>query len=370
MTKRDFLDFICYINFNRNYDETVALVELFLLNMQTIFYWCFGNTFSYYLNYIKYKILGIEDVMNTKMINSNNINFEKSNKFKVQFDDFRNLFSSKKTLNLDSEQLFNDNLSILMIDKKEYEIKLELIKAAIEDYKLKIAIAKAEKEEIIAAETDDSKTFNTSIKVDLVKPTVSKGRYPLRTAEDFNNRLREDLNDMLQAEINRIKTYFFGPTVIDYVGEIEEELRLNALVVKQDSIINESERQIRKLTEVPITMNINNIEKLSSFEEWFEEWFEINQNGLVKFVFTFLDYYIWILFPFFFFMSLIIFLHCCLGLYSVYVDYYYKNPINIFTRYAMYPAVFILQYLWFILMSIFIFILCVPYIYIIWIIFL
>lgn len=365
MTKKDFLDFICYMYFHRNYDDTVALVRLILLNMQTIFYWCFGNTFSYYLDYFKYNLLGLKktnfDELDEAMILKMKID-AMSNKIIVMKREFDEMSAPEIDL----------TKTVLAADLEAFNKQLADAEA-LEQTKLNLLrFAHMERKQIIENETDEelNASFNT-----ILDPTLfaRKGRYPLRTEAQFREQFREDMQRLWDELFLKIRTYFFGPKKIYYVEDVEEQMRIDACSYDMQLAMEMLYREITEMRNQKPKYNyphLNEFDQLSPLEEWFEDWFEANYDGMVKCIFTFFDYYIWILFPIVFVMGIIIFLHCCLGLYSVYVDYYYKNPLNIFDRYAMYPAVFVSQYLWFILLSLSIFFFSVPYIYIIWIIFL
>jgi hypothetical protein len=78
----------------------------------------------------------------------------------------------------------------------------------------------------------------------------------------------------------------------------------------------------------------------------------------------------WILFPIFLYFSFIYMLHAILGLYSVYVDYFQKNPLHMSTLRALLPGMFIFYLIMFIFSSLFFFALILYLHHILWFLFL
>lgn len=91
---------------------------------------------------------------------------------------------------------------------------------------------------------------------------------------------------------------------------------------------------------------------------------------LVDFIPEFYLIYIWIFFFFLFFFALIYMIHAILGLYSVYVDYFQKNPDHVDSFRGFIPMLFIVYFLIFIFFALFYFGCLVYLSYLLWFLFL
>jgi hypothetical protein len=90
--------------------------------------------------------------------------------------------------------------------------------------------------------------------------------------------------------------------------------------------------------------------------------FTILFNYFIEFIYI----YKWFLLPLILYIIIIYLLHTLLGLYSVYVDYFQKNPSHIDSYRAAIPAVFIFYLLLFIFTSLIFFFFNLYLIYLIW----
>jgi hypothetical protein len=97
---------------------------------------------------------------------------------------------------------------------------------------------------------------------------------------------------------------------------------------------------------------------------------ESDLNFLLEIVIEFFYIGKWILLPICLYFSFIYMLHAILGLYSVYVDYFQKNPDHSSAIRAFLPAMFIFYLILFIFSSLIFFSLSLYLHYILWLLFL
>jgi hypothetical protein len=114
-----------------------------------------------------------------------------------------------------------------------------------------------------------------------------------------------------------------------------------------------------------IDMFIKKIEKPKS-NDFFEQYDFINLfEQLIEFIYV----YKWFLLPIFLYFVLIYILHCVLGLYSAYVDYFQKNPDHFQSIRAVFPAIFIFYFLIFVFFALIYFFIILYLHYILWFLF-